>query len=381
MEIPFFISGAIFGAFITAAVFYFRRRSATETLVNEVKATFLALSQNQTDSFLTLAGQRLSGQQQLSEQALEGKKELIDQSLADIKRELGEFRKLVTDDQTSRAEQQGQIAANLRHAALSINTLTETTGQLQNVLANAKARGQWGEKMAEDILRVAGLKEGINYRKQKALPVGRSIPDYSFLLPRNMIVNMDVKFPLDNYHRYCNCETDGERESYKKQFLRDVSARINEITTRDYIDPENNTLDYVIMFIPNDQIYSFVNEMDYGLFFANAMEKKVVVCSPLTLYAILSTIRQAMDNFNFEQTASELLTHLGKFYKQWTEYKTSYERLGNRILAVQTAFNDLTTTRTNQLERPLNKIEELRESRKLILNIEDASDEHSPLIP
>lgn len=73
---------------------------------------------------------------------------------------------------------------------------------------------------------------------------------------------MDVKFPLDNYLRYLEAKSEMEKAKYRKEFLRDVRARITEIATRDYIDPEQNTLDYVLLFIPNEQIYAFIHEQD-----------------------------------------------------------------------------------------------------------------------
>ena len=73
---------------------------------------------------------------------------------------------------------------------------------------------------------------------------------------------MDVKFPLTNYISYMNSDEDTLKDDYKKQFLKDVRQRVKEVTTRDYINPADNTLDYMIIFIPNEQVYSFINEND-----------------------------------------------------------------------------------------------------------------------
>jgi len=213
--------------------------------------------------------------------------------------------------------------------------------------------------MAEDVLRLAGFIEGINYQKQKTLETTTTRPDFTFFLPQGLKVNMDVKFPLDNYLKYL--ETDGEidKEKNKNQFLKDVKGRIKEVTTRDYINPEENTLDYVLVFIPNEQVYAFINQHDRHIL-DEAMEKKVVLCSPLTLYAILAVIRQAVDSFNLEQTAGHVLSLLGTFNKQWKKFVTSMEQMGKKITAAQQEYTNLTTTRRNQLDRQLLKIEDLR---------------------
>ena len=177
---------------------------------------------------------------------------------------------------------------------------------------------------------------------------------------------MDVKFPLTNYVSYLNSESKTEREQLKNQFLRDVRNRIKEVKNRDYINPADNTVDYVIVFIPNEQVYSFINENDQGLI-DEAMRNKVILSSPLTLYAVLAVIRQAVDNFNLEKTATEILNLLAEFNKQWLKYKESMAKMGRSLESAQSEFLNLSGTRSNQLEKPLQKIEELRTRNQLAL--------------
>ncbi|MDW3230002.1 MAG: DNA recombination protein RmuC, partial [Acidobacteriota bacterium] len=164
---------------------------------------------------------------------------------------------------------------------------------------------------------------------------------------------------LDNYLHYLEASSDQERESYRQQFLRDVRARIKEVTTRDYINPKDNTLDYVLVFIPNEQVYAFINENDRTLL-DNALEKKVILCSPITLYAILAIIRQAMENFNLQNTAGEILNLLDSFYRQWQAFVKSLDKVGRKIEEAQREFEYLNSTRKNQLEKPLRQIETIK---------------------
>ena len=143
-----------------------------------------------------------------------------------------------------------------------------------------------------------------------------------------------------------------------------MKARIKEVTTRDYINPEENTLDYVLVFIPNEQVYAFINENDRSLI-DEALRNKVILCSPFTLYAILAIIRQAMDNFNMEETAGSMMKLMGTFHKQWGLFVRSMEKMGKKLDEAQSEFQGLTATRRNQLERPLRQIEDLRQQRGL----------------
>jgi len=170
---------------------------------------------------------------------------------------------------------------------------------------------------------------------------------------------MDVKFPLDNYLRYLEATSDWEKEDYKQRFLKDTQARIKEVTSRNYIDLEDNTLDYVLIFIPNEQVYAFINESDPTLL-DEALKKKVILCSPITLYAVLAIIHQAMENFNLQNTAGQILNLLESFYKQWQAFVKSLERVGKKIDEAQAEFQILNSTRKNQLEKPLRQIETIK---------------------
>jgi len=381
-----FIIGVVSGVAVVLSISWMRKRDAekiareaveqaesrrikdVDSLLDRVRESFGTLSLNalskNTEDFLKLAHETLSKQTQAGEKDLDGKKELIDQSLAVMKEDLLKVRGLVTELEKDREKKFGQLSSQLESTATQTMKLQETTTKLQIALSNTKTRGQWGERMAEDVLRMAGFIEGINYQKQKVLETVGKRPDYTFLLPHDLKVNMDVKFPMDNYLRYIEAEVASERDSYKKQFLKDVRNRIEEVLTRDYINPEENTVDYVLVFIPNEQIYAFMNENDRSLI-DDALRNKVILCSPTTLYAILAIIRQAVDNFNLEKTASEIMSLLGGFNKQWDAFVSSFDKMGKRIEEAQNEFNHLTSTRRNQLERSLRKIEDLRKQKNL----------------
>src|SRR5262249_4782055 len=153
-----------------------------------------------------------------------------------------------------------------------------TAQSLREALSGSNARGQWGERMADDVLRLSGLVEGISYVRHRRLASG-SVPDYTFLLPDGLVLHMDVKFPLSNYVRSLEALDDVERDRHRRAFLRDVRARVREVVARDYVDPAGGTVDCVLLFLPNDAVYAFVQEHDRSLF-DEALQEKVVCCSP-----------------------------------------------------------------------------------------------------
>jgi DNA recombination protein RmuC len=345
-----------------------QRKETINAIMSDLKASFGSLSLDaltkSTEEFLKLAKSKLDSEREISIRELSSKKGLIDEQLKRMTTELESVSRMVKELEKDRVEKFGELTSQLKATGVQTAALMQTTNTLREALASTKIRGQWGERMAEDVLRMAGFIENVNYLKQKSMEGIGTRPDFTFLLPKELKLNMDVKFPLDNYIKFLEAGSDLERSEFRNDFLKDVKARIKEVTSREYINPEHNTLDYVLLFIPNEQIYAFIHEQDSAIL-DNSIKSKVVLCSPITLFAVLAVIRQAVENFALEQTSNEILSLLGSFKKQWGAFLTKLKVLGKRIGDAQKEYEALMTTRRRQLERPLNRIEELRTQRDL----------------
>jgi len=344
-----FIIGTVFGAI---AVWFLRQReiNSIKKNENELKDAFSSLSREALDSnqksFFELAHNQFENLSKSSGQQLDEKKKLIDSTINDMKNHLENLAKQTTE-----------LKGQMENSQQGINRLTDTTSKLRQILSSSQARGQWGERMVEDILNFIGLIEGKNYKKQSM--EGSDRPDYTFYLPQEKHVNMDVKFPLSHYENFLSAENDNEKNSEKKQFIADVRNHIKAIAKRSYIDPEHGTVDYVLMFIPNESIYTFLNQEDQSLI-DFSLKNKIILCSPITLYAVLSLIRQAVSNFAMEKQAGEMQTLIGQFSKQWQLFVNKMDGLGDTLNTLQNKYEELHTTRVRQLEKPMEKIGELQ---------------------
>jgi len=302
----------------------------------------------------------LAAERRLGTQELDGKKSLIDQELHGMRGDLAKLTGLIHQVEGERQKHTGELTSQLQEAGRHTQILAETTQSLREALSSTSARGQWGERMAEDVLRLAGFVDGVNYRKRHAIAGSGGIPDYTFLLPQGLSLHMDVKFPLNNYMRYLDATSDVERERYRKEFLKDVRLRLKEVTSRGYGDTGASTIDCVLLFIPNEQVYGFIHEQDHALL-DDALRDKVVFCSPLTLFAVLAVIRQAVDNFRLSQTSHEILELLGGFQKQWEKFVDQMDKVGRGLKTAGHAFDELEGTRRRGLDRELDKIDAMRQ--------------------
>jgi DNA recombination protein RmuC len=172
-----------------------------------------------------------------------------------------------------------------------------------------------------------------------------------------------VKFPIDNYLRYLEAATDGERDRHRVAFVRDVRARVKELSGRLYIHPDD-TVDEVLLFIPNESVYAFVHTHDRDLVEV-ALRQKVVLCSPSTLFSVLAVIRQAVEQVHLQRTSDEILACLAAFELQWGKFTDALDKVGRGLDTVRRGWDDLAGARRRQLERQLDRVGDLRSRREL----------------
>jgi DNA recombination protein RmuC len=314
------------------------------------------------DMAARMAGEKLGDSMVSGSRQLDLRTTAFEKRVEGLTSQLERLGDVVTKLQRDSAQQHGQLVSGIEQVTSTGRLLAETTGHLREALASPKARGQWGERMADDVLRLAGMVEGVSYRKQTGI-AGGAIPDVTFLLPGGRQLHMDVKFPVDNYLRHLEATTDAERDATAKAFLRDVRGRVKELSTRGYIDPDA-TLDEVLLFIPNESVWAFIHERDPQLIDV-ALGQRVVLCSPVSLFAVLAVIRQAVEQARLTRTSDEILQCLAGFGQQWAKFSDALDVVAKRFDTAQRGLEEVTGPRRRQLERQLDRIDDLRARRGL----------------
>ncbi|MDA3030714.1 MAG: DNA recombination protein RmuC [Actinomycetota bacterium] len=379
------LSLVLAGCAVAAAYFFaFRQATTVEALQvsidSAVQGAVAAMRQQATEErdaavsaavahTAILNGEQFGAAAKLASADLAAKKDIIDTRLdqvhGEMRNELSKLTDLVNALGKTSAEKFGAVETSLKAHAEGAAAVAESAQALRTAIANPQARGQWGERMAEDVLRMAGFVENTNYFKQTQIDGATGRPDYTFPMPKDHALYMDVKFPMASYLRYLEADTDAERETHTKKFLSDVRMRVKELAKRDYGNTGNQqAVDSVLLFIPNEQLTSFIHEHDPGLL-DDAMKQQIVMCSPLTLFAFLGVIRQAFDNFMIEKTSDQILQLIGKFGTQWTNYSDQVDKVKKRFEAVDKEFEALAGTRRRALERPLRELDGIRQQRGL----------------
>ena len=313
-----------------------------------------------TSAELTAAtGRMMEAGREATVKELETKKQLVDGQLQNMNTVLKDAVELMKQLETDRAKKFGEVSQQLKGVSEQGAALAQETGRLARVFGSGQARGQWGEFMAEDLLQAIGMQEGVNYRCQNTMDESQSRPDFTFLLPEGKVLNMDVKFPLANYLRHVESDDDAVRAGHLTAFAKDVRLRVRELTGRGYISGTEQTLDFMLLFIPSEGIYRVMVEADDELL-SYAIGHRVVLCSPSILFAILSVVRQATELFSIHERSAEVLDLMARFHKQWEKFIERFDSLGKKVEDVRKEYDYLLGTRRNQMDRTFAKMADLQ---------------------
>ena len=359
-----FIGGVVLGALVATVAAYLRGRGERDAMERQFRDAFAGLSvqalASNSEQFLRLARENLAGQTTAGAAELDSRKQLIDKSIQQVTERLEGIRDITGKLEAARKQDYGSLSQRLTETLGQVDRLRQTTEDLRSALAHPQRRGQWGERMADDILQAAGMIEGVNYTKQQTVAGTGRRPDFTFNLPNGVKLNMDAKFPLDNYLKHVEADDPAEKAKAAQSFISDLRIQVRAIASREYIDPSTGTADFALMFIPNEQMFAFIQEMGRTLL-EEAAQKRVLWVGPLSLLAVLAIARQAAESANLSRQADQALALLGEFAKQWTNFKDEMDKLGQRLDAAVKQFQSLSSTRANALERPLLKLQQLRD--------------------
>jgi len=289
------------------------------------------------------------------------REERVQSTFEQIRKDLKEHHEYVDVLDKERIKSNTEIKQAIQENSELTGRLSTSTEKLHNILSNSRLRGQFGEKIAEDVMRATGLIEGTHYLKNKKQETLDTRPDFTFLLPDGHKINMDVKFPLENFARMIECVDwesgkNAEAEKFKKAFERDIKEKIKEVSGRDYINPNEDTLDFVILFIPNESIASYIHETFPEIFEMN-VQNKVVLTSPYQLISFVNMVQRSFQNFYQRENIRDTLLLINEFSKRYTLFKERFLDIGERIDKTRAVYDDIAEKSFRNLDSSMNKIE------------------------
>jgi len=243
-----------------------------------------------------------------------------------------------------------EVTENVKDVTEKLTKLDETNKQvvgfaeqmksLENILKNPKQRGILGEFFLEKLL--SEQLPPSHFKMQYGFKNGEIVDAAIFV--REKIIPVDAKFSLENYNAMMESTEEVKRIRMEKEFKSDLKKRIDE--TSKYVRPEEGTTDFAFMFIPADGIFYNLLSQKVGTLDVNSInlieysfKRHVILVSPMTFYAYLQTVMQALKALTIEKKAVEIQKRVGDLGRHLNAYQDHMNRVGNHLGTTVNAFN------------------------------------------
>lgn len=243
---------------------------------------------------------------------------------------------LNTKDINDRLLRATEVIGDLKREAGAFSEVSRSMKDLQDYLKSPKLRGNIGEMVLKDL--ISQMFPVSSFELQHAFKSG-SIVD-AIIKTDAGLLPIDSKFPMENFQKLMSTTAKTEQDALRKAFFRDIRAHVTAISKK-YILPEENTLDFALMYIPSESVFYEVASSDELMDFAR--NSRVYPVSPNTLYAALQTILLSFEGKKIEQKAKEVFKLMRGIQKDFGKTSDSMITLGSHLTNAYNKFSDVQT--------------------------------------
>jgi DNA recombination protein RmuC len=308
--------------------------------------------------------------EELSRAARERAENTVLQALTPVQETLRTMQLKVTELETQRSLQHGELSQQLRSAAESEERLRSTADSLAAALKNNSTRGVWGETQLRAVVEAAGLLQRVNFDVQSSIVSDRGAgrPDMVVNLPGGKCIAVDAKVPFNAYieaNAIPVTADDGtltHRAALMKRHVKAVRDHITTLGSKAYWEGLEASPEMVIAFIPSESLLSSALESDPTIM-EFAFSKRVALASPVTLFAVLKTVAVSWQHSVVTEEAKSLFDISRELYSRLSTMAQHVEKLGRSVKATVNDYNRFVGSLERQVLPSARKLNVLDESK------------------
>jgi len=302
-------------------------REAQEKALADLRQTFQALSadalRQNAPQFLQLANETFAKFQERA-------KGDLSTLVQPLREQLDTYQKRLQQTESTQSATLGEVRKQLESLAQNSQTLSSETLQLRRVLSSNQARGRWGEETLRRVVEAAGMSPHCDFTEQNQ--VDDKKPDLIVRLPGDRIIIVDSKVPDLDFLQAIDSADTVKRAQALAQHADKLKDTIRDLARKDYPAQYPNALDYVVLFLPAESLFSAALEADQELI-VWASERKIMLATPTSLIALLRAVSvswqqhaQTENAREIAATARELFNRVAKFFEHFEKIRAGLER-------------------------------------------------------
>ena len=335
-------------------------KAAQERALGDLREAFRALSaealKQNAPEFLRLAEQTFGKFQETAKGDLAQRQEAIKGLVEPLKQQLETYQKRLQQSETTQSGALGEVKKQLETLAQQSQSLAAETQQFRMVLKSNQARGRWGEETLRRVVEAAGMSTHCDFSEQSKGDEGK--PDLIVRLPGERVIIVDAKVPDLDLLSASEAAEPAKRAEVLAEHAAKLKNTIVDLAKRDYPGQFPNALDYVVLFLPAESLFSAALEGDRELI-VWAAGKRILLATPASLIALLRSVSVSWQQHSQTENAQKIAEAAQELYARVVTFAKHFENIRAGLERANSAFNDAVGSYERRIRPSGEKLQEL----------------------
>jgi len=335
-------------------------KATQEKALADLRDTFKALSadalKQSAPEFLRLAEQSFGKFQETAKGDLTQRQEAIKGLVEPLKQQLETYQKNLQSNSAAQSSTLGEVKKQLELLSQQSTTLAQETQQFRLVLHSNQARGKWGEETLRRVVEAAGMSAHCDFTEQTSS--GENRPDLVVKLPGDRFIIVDAKVPDFDFFNALESAEPAKRAEALVAHATKLKATIRALADRDYPLQFPNALDYVVLFVPAESLFSAALEGDHDLI-VWAAEKRILLATPASLIALLRSVSVSWQQHAQTENAQKISEAAQELFVRIVTFTEHLERIRGGLEMANRAFNQAVGSYESRIKPSGEKLQKL----------------------